>query len=140
IAAGFNRCGPVHQTSGNLDAAVLRQEVLTEMTGTVGSGVLALTIGCARCHNHKFDPIPISDYYRLQAFFSTTAPKEVDLATPAERSAFDDGMRAWEAEAAPLRQAVNDLDAPYRQRLTEEKKARLEPAYRDALAIDPKKR
>jgi hypothetical protein len=140
IAAGFNRCGPIHQTSGNLDAAVLRQEALTEMTGTVGSAVLGLTVGCARCHNHKFDPFPQVDYYRLQAFFSTTAAKEVDLAGADERNAHDAAMKAWEAEAAPLRQAVNDIDAPHRQRLGEAKKARLEPAYRDALAVDPKKR
>jgi hypothetical protein len=140
IAAGFNRCGPIHQTSGNLDAAVLRQEALTEMTTTVGSGILGLTVGCARCHNHKFDPLPQADYYRLQAFFSTTTAKEVDLATAEERAAYDEAMRAWQGETAPLVQAVNDLDAPHRQRLTEAKKARLEPAYREALAVDPKKR
>ncbi len=75
IAAGFNRCGPVHQTSGNVDQAVLRQELLTEMTNGVGAAFLGLTIGCARCHDHKFDPIPSADYYRLQAFFSAAQPK-----------------------------------------------------------------
>src|SRR5207248_5433398 len=121
IAAGFNRCGPIHQTSGNLDAAVLRQEALTEMTSAVGSGVLGLTVGCARCHNHKFDPFPQADYYRLQAFFSTTTAKEVDLATAAERAAHDEAVRAWESEAVPLRRAVSELDAPYQQRLMEVK-------------------
>src|SRR5205814_7599557 len=58
----------------------------------------------------------------------------------AERAAFDEALKAWEAEAAPLRKAVNDIDAPHRQRLTEAKKARLEAAYREALAVDPKKR
>ena len=75
IAAGFNRCGPVHQTSGNVDAAVLRQELLTEMTNGVGAAFLGLTVGCARCHDHKFDPIPQADYYRLQAFFAPPSPK-----------------------------------------------------------------
>ena len=49
---------------------VKRQTELTEITGTVGSVFLGLTIGCARCHDHKFDAIPTTDYYRLQAFFA----------------------------------------------------------------------
>src|SRR5262249_37180558 len=99
-----------------------------------------MTVGCARCHNHKFDPFPQADYYRLQAFFAPTAPKEIDLATADERATQEKAMQAWEAEAAPLRRAVNDIDAPYRQRLTEAKTARGEPAPRGALATDPKNR
>jgi hypothetical protein len=68
IATGLHRCGPVHMVSGNLDGEVLRQEKLTEMVNGVGSTFLGLTMGCARCHDHKFDPISAGDYYRLQAF------------------------------------------------------------------------
>ena len=57
IAAGLHRCGPVHLTSGNIDPAVARQEVLTEITNGVAAAFLGLTMGCARCHDHKFDPI-----------------------------------------------------------------------------------
>ncbi len=140
IAAGFNRCGPVHQTSGNVDQAVLRQELLTEMTNGVGAAFLGLTIGCARCHDHKFDPIPTADYYRLQAFFSAAQPKEIDLSTPAER---DENQRLNEelnAKIAPLRKQAADIEAPVRDRLREAKKAKLEAPYRDALAVDAAKR
>jgi hypothetical protein len=140
VASGFNRCGPVHLVSGNTDPEVNRQEVLTEMTGSVGSAILGLTIGCARCHNHKFDPISQADYYRLQAYFAAAQPAEVDVATPAERAAYKNRTQSIEARAAPLRKQIADLDAPYRERLTEMKKARLEPAYREALAIAPAKR
>ncbi len=87
IAAGFNRCGQVHQTVGNLDAEMLRQELLTEMTNGVGAAFLGLTVACCRCHDHKFDPLPQSDYYRLQAFFSITRPSRRKSIFPRRRSA-----------------------------------------------------
>ena len=46
-------------------------ELLSEMTSTVSSVFLGLTMGCAQCHDHKYDAIPIDDFYRMQAFFST---------------------------------------------------------------------
>ncbi len=140
IAAGFHRCGPVHQTSGNIDPAVARQEVLLEMTNGVGSTFLALTMGCARCHDHKFDPVPQADYYRLQAFFSPAIPKEIEIARPEDRAAHEARVKELTSRMEPLRKQVADLDAPYRERLTEAKKAGLELEYRDALAVDPKTR
>ena len=129
IAAGFNRCGPVHQTSGNLDPAVARQELLTEMTNGVGGTFLALTMGCARCHDHKFDPVPQSDYYRLQAFFAPAIPKEVEIARPEEKTAYDSRLKDLTGRIEPLRKQVAELDAPYRNRLAEAKKAKLTPEY-----------
>ena len=76
IATGLHRCGQVHVVSGNLDKDVLRQEQLTEMVNGVGSAFLGLTIGCARCHDHKFDPISAGDYYRLQAFFAPASTRK----------------------------------------------------------------
>ncbi|MEP6754607.1 MAG: DUF1549 domain-containing protein, partial [Chthonomonadales bacterium] len=73
VATGFLRAGPFHITGGNLDPKEMRQEWLTEAVAGIGTGILGLSIGCARCHDHKYDPIPQVDYYRLQAFFSTTA-------------------------------------------------------------------
>ena len=140
IAAGFNRCGPVHQTSGNVDQAVLRQELLTEMTNGVGAAFLGLTVGCARCHDHKFDPIPQADYYRLQAFFGAAQPKEIDLAMPAEREENQRLNEALNAKITPLRKQAADIEAPVRDRLREAKKAKLEAPYRDALAVEAAKR
>jgi hypothetical protein len=57
IAAGFNRLGPLRKNAGNQEVASSRNEVLTEMTNAVGAVMLGVTLGCARCHNHKFDPI-----------------------------------------------------------------------------------
>ena len=49
------------------------------MVSTTGTAMLGLTIGCARCHDHKYDPIPSHDYYRLAAVFTTAIRSEVDL-------------------------------------------------------------
>jgi hypothetical protein len=140
VATGFNRCGPIHLVSGNTDPEVNRQEVLTEMTTAVGSAFLGLTVGCARCHDHKFDPISQRDYYRLQAFFAATQPQDVELATPGEKAAYEARLLEVKAQTAPWSQQVADLEAPYRARLREAKTAQLEPAYREALATDPKQR
>ncbi|PYV40174.1 MAG: hypothetical protein DMG09_07385 [Acidobacteria bacterium] len=55
----------------------LRQDFLNEITGTTASVFLGLTAGCSQCHNHKYDPIPQRDFYRLQAFFAATGVDEV---------------------------------------------------------------
>ena len=72
-ALGFLRMG-TWEADANFKTQ-LRQDVLTELTGTVGQVFLGFTVGCARCHDHKYDPIPQRDFYRLQAFF---APMKID--------------------------------------------------------------
>jgi hypothetical protein len=71
-AAGFNRLGPLRKNAGNQEVASSRNEVLTEMTNAVGAALLGVTLACARCHDHKFDPIRQSDYYRIEAYFAAT--------------------------------------------------------------------
>jgi hypothetical protein len=77
IAAGFHRLGPVRRNAGNQMIAFSRLEVVTERTDAIGAVFLGLTVGCARCHNHRFDDIPQEDYYRLQAYLA--AMDEVDV-------------------------------------------------------------
>ena len=71
IATGFLRAGPWEHTAMSVEA-VTRQMFLDDVTNAVGVTFLGITTGCARCHDHKFDPIPTRDYYRLQAVFATT--------------------------------------------------------------------
>jgi hypothetical protein len=140
VATGLHRCGPVHLVSGNIDPQVARQEVLTEMVQGVGAAFLGLTVNCARCHDHKFDPVSQADYYRLEAFFASTRPKEVDFSTPEERAAMQAKILAIMGKVAPLKTKVAAIDAPYQQKLREAKRAKLEPHYRAALDADPKQR
>jgi len=86
IASGFNRLGPLRKNAGNQEVASSRNEVLTEMTNVIGSAFLGVTIGCARCHNHKFDPVRQSDYYRIQAYFAGVYDKDIPKASEAEQA------------------------------------------------------
>ena len=79
---------PLRKNAGNQEVASSRNEVLTEMTNVVGSALLGVTLGCARCHDHKFDPIRQTDYYRMQAFFAATHENDMPLATPEEQAAW----------------------------------------------------
>ena len=88
IASGFNRLGPLRKNAGNQEVASSRNEVLTEMTNAVGAAMLGVTLGCARCHDHKFDPFRQSDYYRIQAYFAGVYDNDVSRATPEERAAW----------------------------------------------------
>ncbi|HUR55416.1 MAG TPA: DUF1549 and DUF1553 domain-containing protein [Gemmataceae bacterium] len=140
VATGLHRCGQVHQVSGNLDADVLRQEVLTEMVNGLGSAVMGLTLGCARCHDHKFDPISAGDYYRLQAFFAATKYDDVSFASADEKAARKKLADDVAAKTAPIKKQIADIDAPYRATIGKAKRARLEPKYRDALDTPADKR
>ncbi len=71
IATGFLRMGPWELTGMEV-AKVARQRFLDDVTNSVGETFLAHSLQCARCHDHKFDPIPTRDYYAMQAVFSTT--------------------------------------------------------------------
>lgn len=111
IAAGFNRLGPLRKNAGNQEVASSRNEVLTEMTNVVGAAFLGVTIGCARCHDHKFDPVRQSDYYRIQAYFAAVHDKDVVKATPAEQTARKAKAEPIEKEIAKLNGALNKLKA-----------------------------
>lgn len=103
IASGFNRLGPLRKNAGNQEVASSRTEVLTEMTNIVGASMLGMTIGCARCHDHKFDPIRQSDYYRIQGYFAQTHSNDIVVATPEEQAAWKARMEPIEREMRKLR-------------------------------------
>ena len=127
IAAGFARAGPREVVSGNIDPEVKRQNELTEATSTVGSVFLGLTVGCARCHDHKFDPIPTADYYRLQAYFAGAELTEVPIHSADEKAAHDAETARIRALIAPLDAEKKKLEQPYRDRLRAAKEAGLTP-------------
>ena len=83
IGTGFYTLEPLVHESG-LDARRLRHETLTDWVDTTGAAFLGLTVGCARCHDHKFDPLSQQDYYDLQAIFSSSTQVEVPLLTAME--------------------------------------------------------
>jgi hypothetical protein len=106
IAAGFNRLGPLRKNAGNQEVASSRNEVLTEMTNIVGSALMGVTLGCARCHDHKFDPIRQTDYYRMQAFFAATQPDDVQLASAEEQAAYKQNVAEIEARMKAVKKQM----------------------------------
>ncbi|MBI1313383.1 DUF1553 domain-containing protein [bacterium] len=102
VAAGFHRLGPVRRNAGNPEIAFSRNEVLTEMTNAVGTVFLGLTVGCARCHDHFFDPFLQKDYYRLQAFLAETHEFDTPFVDPAEWS-------QWKTRHDDLTQQIYEL-------------------------------
>jgi len=118
VASGFNRLGPLRKNAGNQDVASSHNEVLTEMTNIVGAAFLGVTVGCARCHDHKFDPFRQSDYYRLQAHFAQVQINDIVLASKEEQD-------AWKAKAQPVEQERRQLQAALR-RAPEGEKGKLE--------------
>ena len=77
IATGFLRMGPWEQTGMSV-FRITRQQWLDDVTDSVGQTFLGHALQCAKCHDHKFDPIPTRDYYRMMAVFSTTQFAEKD--------------------------------------------------------------
>ena len=139
-AAGFNRCGPTHMVGGNTDQEILRQENLTEMTTAVGSVFMGLTIGCARCHDHKFDPLSQVDYYRMQAFFGSTYFKEIDMVSAAQKKAREEESFKYKQQLNPLKASVDAIDKPVREKLVRAKIETLDKETQIALTTDVKQR
>jgi hypothetical protein len=139
IATGFNLLG-ADMTDAS-DQAQRRHNTLTDMTDTTGLVFLGLTIGCARCHDHKFEPIQQTDYYRLLAFFTpATFRRDLSIAGLARRAAFEEALSKYNARVDPIRQAIARIEAPYRKRLFEARLARLSEEARVAHHTDPGRR
>jgi hypothetical protein len=114
VSSGFNRLGPLRKNAGNQEVASSRTEVLAEMTNIIGGAFLGVTLGCARCHDHKFDPIRQSDYYRMQGFFAQTQAHDIVKATPEEQA-------QWKARVEPIEQEMRRLRFQMRRAKDEEK-------------------
>ncbi len=84
--------------------------IINEMTRVTGEAFLGIGIGCAECHDHKFDPILQKDYYGLQAFLSSVAwPMDRPLATSDELAAHLDKQRAWDEATKAIRDEMQEL-------------------------------
>lgn len=121
VATGFIVAG-VHDTVGNQSEEGRRQQRtndLDDMVSTTAEAFLGLTAGCARCHDHKFDPVPQRDYYRLAAVFAGFQHGERPAGRKAEASGERaDGRLESEISLVELRQA--ELDEQVRRRLLQQ--------------------
>ncbi|HEY0552525.1 MAG TPA: PSD1 and planctomycete cytochrome C domain-containing protein, partial [Verrucomicrobiae bacterium] len=101
----------------NRDVVGQWNTILNDITDTTGDVFLGLGVQCARCHDHKFDPILQKDYYRLQAFFAPFLPREdIDVATDSERAEHQAKIGKWEEMTKDLRAQIAEVEAPYRKK------------------------
>src|SRR6266545_2672432 len=118
IPTGFCRNGP---TVDNATNEQTRADELDDMVATTSSVFLGLTVGCARCHDHKYDPISQKDYYRLQAVFFPSQKTDRLLADPSEQESLKNRNREVDEKIKPYREKIGAIEKPYRDRLLAEK-------------------
>jgi hypothetical protein len=110
-ALGFLRNGP---SVGNERTEKVRMDELDDVVSTTSSAFLGLTVGCARCHDHKSDPIPTEDYYRLVAVFAPAKFANVPLVTDAEVASYRQQILAVEELLDVVRVQRLALERPTR--------------------------
>ncbi len=118
VATGFVRNGPTVDNASNEET---RMDELDDMVTTTSSVFLGLTVGCARCHDHKYDPIPQRDYYRMQAIFSPYQKTEAVMASAEEQAAHKARNKEIDEQVRPFRQKIAAIEKPIRERLLAEK-------------------
>ena len=122
IATGFLRMGPWEQTGMSVFKET-RQLWLDDVTDSVGQTFLAHAMQCAKCHDHKFDPVPTRDYYRMQAVFSTTqfAERDTPFLKGENKTGFTETNQWTKAKIDAFSKQRNALNAEVKKRRKAEK-------------------
>ena len=142
VPTGFLALGPRMLAEQDKEKLVL--DTVDEQVDLVGRTFLGLTLGCARCHDHKFDPVPTRDYYALAGIFKSSRSfqsldhvsqwLERPIATPAAAAARDAAAQSWEA----AKKALAAFDKSQQEQLATRLEQQFEPALLDALALAPR--
>ncbi len=138
VATGFLRMAPDGTGTSPAEPVVARNQVVADTIKVVSTGLLGLTVGCAQCHNHRYDPIPQVDYYRLRAVFEpafdtrewrTPEQRKVSLYTDLDRKR----AAEIEAEAAAVDGEREAKQQEYIDRTVEKELAKIPEEMREAL-------
>ena len=122
------------------DNPEFRYEYLDDMIATIGRGILGLTIQCARCHNHKFDPIPQKDYYRMQASLFGYVEVDHPLTSPEKAREYEERLSAVTTRINEVRGKIRLLEQPYREVLLVEKYKKFPTNVQTAIATPESQR
>ncbi|MBM3774099.1 MAG: DUF1553 domain-containing protein [Acidobacteria bacterium] len=130
IATGFLRTAYDDTDENELNTADLRLAVVQRLISNLSGSVLGLTVGCAQCHTHKYDPIPQRDYYQIMAIFSPAynhqswlQPKDrlmVEV-SPGEKAEIDRHNAEIDRQIEPLKKQVAAIRQAHENRLLDEK-------------------
>jgi len=144
VASAFLVAGP-YDDVGNQDAvaaAQIRSDQMDEMVRATGEGFLGLTLGCARCHDHKFDPLKASDYYAMASAFAGVVHGDREVATAEQREARQvalapllDEQKKWQGQKQSLEaKRAADPNVP----LTPDEEGQLKQADAELAAVNAK--
>jgi Protein of unknown function (DUF1553)/Protein of unknown function (DUF1549) len=132
FALGFLARGDVVRDGKNT------QEMPIMAVETVSTAFMGMTVGCAKCHDHMYDPISQHDFYAMKALFDPLVIRKVTLAGPAEILAQSKELDAAQKRRAAAQAPLDALIAPYRQKLYEDRVAML-PVEVRAIVLKPEK-
>ncbi len=122
IATGFLR-NTLSNREGGADLEEFRVEQIVDRVRIVGTGWLGLTVGCARCHDHKYDPLSQKEFFQLYAFFDRADEVNIDIPLPGEQAAFDQGYAEYRRRrdelTAPVKAEVDALQKRWEARMLE---------------------
>jgi hypothetical protein len=139
VATAFNRHYPDESNARNLMQR--RQEILNDMTDTTTGVFMGLTVACARCHDHKYDPIRQSDYYRLQAFFANSgAADDIPLVGEKELQRHREQLARWEEKTRAIRSEMEAIAELHRRAIIKDYVDKYPPEIQDALNRPPEER
>lgn len=118
VATGFLRNTLTNREAG-VDRAEARFEQIVNRTDTVSTTWLGLTVGCAQCHSHKFDPISNKDYYSMYAFFENAKEQTIDAPLPGETGPYLRALPSYRADRAEIlaEYDINELEGQWESRL-----------------------
>lgn len=137
-ATGFLRMSPDGTAAGEVDQKIARNDVIANTIQITSTALLGLTVNCAQCHDHRYDPIPQADYYRLRAVFEpaydwkswrTPAARRISLYTDADREKSKQiEAEAKKVDAVRLKKQAEYINATYEKEL-----AKIPAEMRDAV-------
>jgi len=116
IATGFLRAGPRVQFREK-DNPERRHDYLDDVLATIGRGVLGMTVHCARCHDHKFDPILQKDYYSMQASIFGYVETDWPLLDLEDAKLYQAANALIDEQQQPLKDQISTIEGPHRERL-----------------------
>lgn len=105
VASGFHR-NTLHNTEGGTDQEEDRVKKTVDRTNTLGTIWLGMTVGCAQCHSHKYDPLTQREYYQLYSFFNSIDEVDIDAPLPLELADYEQAQAAYDVVHQPLTDRV----------------------------------